>query len=43
MQSESKEESVVEAIKSGVGNYIVKPFTPGKLKRRHRGDQGQVR
>lgn len=30
--AESKQESVVEAIKSGVSNYIVKPFTADVLK-----------
>jgi two-component system chemotaxis response regulator CheY len=30
--AESKQENVVEAIKSGVSNYIVKPFTADVLK-----------
>jgi two-component system chemotaxis response regulator CheY len=30
--AEGQKESVMEAIKSGVDNYIVKPFTPDKLK-----------
>lgn len=30
--AEGQKESVMEAIKSGVDNYIVKPFTPEKLK-----------
>lgn len=30
--AESKQENVVEAIKSGVSNYIVKPFTADLLK-----------
>ena len=30
--AEAQKDSVVEAIKSGVDNYIVKPFTPEKLK-----------
>ena len=30
--AEAQKESVLEAIKSGVDNYIVKPFTPEKLK-----------
>ena len=30
--AEAQKESVVEAIKGGVDNYIVKPFTPDKLK-----------
>jgi two-component system, chemotaxis family, chemotaxis protein CheY len=30
--AESQKESVLEAIKSGVDNYIVKPFTPDKLR-----------
>lgn len=29
--AEAQQESVVEAIKAGVDNYIVKPFTPDKL------------
>jgi two-component system chemotaxis response regulator CheY len=29
--AEAQKESVVEAIKGGVDNYIVKPFTPDKL------------
>lgn len=29
---EAQKDSVLEAIKSGVDNYIVKPFTPEKLK-----------
>jgi len=29
--AEAQKESVVEAIKGGVDNYIVKPFTPEKL------------
>ena len=30
--AEGQKESVMEAIKTGVDNYIVKPFTPDKLK-----------
>lgn len=30
--AEGQKDSVMEAIKSGVDNYIVKPFTPEKLK-----------
>ena len=30
--AEGQKDSVMEAIKSGVDNYIVKPFTPDKLK-----------
>jgi two-component system, chemotaxis family, chemotaxis protein CheY len=30
--AEAQKDSVLEAIKSGVDNYIVKPFTPEKLK-----------
>ena len=30
--AEGQKESVMEAIKTGVDNYIVKPFTPAKLK-----------
>jgi len=30
--AEAQRDSVLEAIKSGVDNYIVKPFTPEKLK-----------
>jgi two-component system, chemotaxis family, chemotaxis protein CheY len=30
--AEAQKESILEAIKSGVDNYIVKPFTPEKLK-----------
>jgi len=30
--AEAQKDSVVEAIKSGVDNYIVKPFTPEKLR-----------
>ena len=30
--AEGQKASVMEAIKSGVDNYIVKPFTPDKLK-----------
>jgi len=30
--AEAQKDSVVEAIKSGVDSYIVKPFTPEKLK-----------
>lgn len=29
--AEAQKESVIEAIKGGVDNYIVKPFTPDKL------------
>ena len=29
--AEAQKDSVVEAIKGGVDNYIVKPFTPDKL------------
>jgi two-component system, chemotaxis family, chemotaxis protein CheY len=29
--AEAQKESVVEAIKGGVDNYVVKPFTPDKL------------
>ena len=29
--AEAQKDSVLEAIKSGVDNYIVKPFTPDKL------------
>ncbi len=29
--AEAQKQSVVEAIKAGVDNYIVKPFTPDKL------------
>jgi two-component system chemotaxis response regulator CheY len=29
--AEAQKDSVIEAIKSGVDNYIVKPFTPDKL------------
>ena len=30
--AEAQKDSVLEAIKAGVDNYIVKPFTPEKLK-----------
>ncbi len=30
--AEGKKESVIEALKAGVNNYIVKPFTPEVLK-----------
>ncbi len=30
--AEAQKDSVLEAIKSGVDNYIVKPFTPDKLR-----------
>jgi len=30
--AEAQKESVLEAIKAGVDNYIVKPFTPDKLR-----------
>lgn len=30
--AEAQKENIMEAIKSGVDNYIVKPFTPDKLK-----------
>jgi len=30
--AEAKKESVIEALKAGVNNYIVKPFTPEILK-----------
>jgi two-component system chemotaxis response regulator CheY len=30
--AEAQKDSVVEAIKGGVDNYIVKPFTPDKLR-----------
>jgi two-component system chemotaxis response regulator CheY len=30
--AEGQKDSVMEAIKSGVDNYLVKPFTPEKLK-----------
>jgi two-component system, chemotaxis family, chemotaxis protein CheY len=30
--AEAQKDSVLEAIRSGVDNYIVKPFTPEKLK-----------
>ena len=29
--AEAQKDSVIEAIKGGVDNYIVKPFTPDKL------------
>ncbi len=29
--AEAEQEKVIEAIKAGVNNYIVKPFTPGTL------------
>jgi two-component system chemotaxis response regulator CheY len=29
--AEAAKENVIEAIKAGVDNYIVKPFTPDKL------------
>jgi len=30
--AEAQKDNIMEAIKSGVDNYIVKPFTPDKLK-----------
>lgn len=30
--AEAEKSQIVEAVKSGVSNYIVKPFTPGTLK-----------
>ena len=33
---EAEQERVVEAVRSGVNNYIVKPFTPGTLERKLR-------
>lgn len=33
---EAEQERVVEAVRSGVDNYIVKPFTPGTLERKLR-------
>lgn len=41
--AEAQKDSVVEAIKSGVDNYIVKPFTPEKLKDAIEKAQAKVR
>ena len=30
--AEAQKDNIMEAIKSGVDNYIVKPFTPDKLR-----------
>ena len=34
LSSEEKKENILEAIKSGVNHYIIKPFTPEILKQR---------
>jgi two-component system chemotaxis response regulator CheY len=41
--AEAQKDSVVEAIKCGVDNYIVKPFTPEKLKDAIEKAQAKVR